>query len=73
MSTQEVAVDSAAPPLPTAPRSRFAVPEADLEAGRVKQAEMVQEVPNPHRVPVGGPHFGTGIEGSGADGDGDGD
>jgi hypothetical protein len=67
MSTQEVAVDNAARPLPTEPRSRFAVPESDLEACRVTQAEMVQEVPNPHSVPVA--ESPTGAGDGGADGD----
>ncbi len=71
MSTSEVASNSAAHSSPTAPRSRFAVPESDLEAGRVTQAEMVQELPDPHRLPVGDPQLGAGAEGSGTDGDGD--
>lgn len=68
MSTQE-AVNSAARPLPTEPRSRLAVSESHLEAGRVTQAEMVQEVADPHRVPVA--DFPTGAGDSVADGEGD--
>jgi hypothetical protein len=70
MSTQETAVDKTASPSPTEPpRSRFAVPESDLEAGRVTQAEMVQDVPNPHRLAP--PEASNGAGDSGADGDGD--
>jgi hypothetical protein len=62
-------MDSADRPTPADGRSRFAVPEGDLEAVRVTQAEMVQEVPSPHRVPVGDSTTGAGD--SGPDGDGD--
>jgi hypothetical protein len=66
---KESVMDSAARSMPADRRSRFAVPEGDLEAVRVTQAEMVQEVPNPHRVPAGDSPTGAGD--SGADGDGD--
>ena len=69
MSTSEVAVNSAAHSVPSKPRSRFAIPESDLEAGRVTQAEMVQELPDPHRLPVADLPAGAGD--SVGDGDGD--
>jgi hypothetical protein len=69
MSTSEVAVNSVARSLPSESRSRFAVPESDLEAGRVTQADMVQEVPEAHRPPVADLPSGAGD--SVADGDGD--
>ena len=62
-------MNSVARSLPSEPRSRFAVPESDLEAGRVTQAEMVQEVPEAHRPPVAALPNGAGD--SVADGDGD--
>lgn len=68
MSTQEVTLNST-DPSQAEPRSRFAIPESDLEAGRVTQAEMVQEVPGPHRLPVA--DLPTGAGDSVGDGDGD--
>jgi hypothetical protein len=71
VNLKENLMDSASRPMPAERPSRFAVPEGDLEAARVTQAEMVQEVSDPHRVPFGDAMTATGD--CGADGDGDGD
>lgn len=63
-------MDSAGRPMPAERPSRFAVPEGDLESARVTQAEMVQEVSDPHRVPFGWDAT-TATGDCGADGDGD--
>ncbi len=64
-------MDSAGRAMPAERPSRFAVPEGDLEAARVTQAEMVQEVSDPHRVPFGDAMAATGECGAAGDGDGD--
>lgn len=62
-------MDSASLPTSAERTSRFAVPEGDLETARVTQAEMVQEVSDPHHLPLGDAMTAAGY--CGADGDGD--
>lgn len=60
-------MDSASRLTPAERPSRFAVPEEDLASTRVTQAEMVQEVGDPHHVPLGDATTATGD--CGGDGD----
>jgi hypothetical protein len=57
--------------LPERPANRFAVPAEELESTHLTREQLVQEVGNPHRLPLPDSALVCGGGGGGMDGDGD--